>query len=330
MVDVPRARRALRVLDAGRAGRAHQPARDRPRLTPKAEVLQGSAPGGEDPSRGADGHARAPGSTASSSNVPVYDGLELVNGNVVTGPAIIEQPTTTIVVPPGLRPASCDEYNNYLMYPRARTRERMASSCAGERPCAPHGAVGSHRIKVSVIGNRLDAISQGDRPDDAAHVALADLLRGARLRDRDLRPRTAAGRPDRVHPGADGRAAVRDARASPRTFAGDVDEGDVFILNDPYRGNNHPPDITIVKPVFMGGRGRLLGRLEGPSRRRRRRRRRRLQPGRAERSGRSASGSRRQSSTSRASRTRRCGTRSCSTSTCRSWSRATCNARSAR
>ena len=33
----------------------------------------------------------------------------------------------------------------------------------------------------------------------------------------------------------------------------DTYEGDIFILNDPYRGNNHPPDFTIAQPVFIGG-----------------------------------------------------------------------------
>ena len=36
-----------------------------------------------------------------------------------------------------------------------------------------------------------------------------------------------------------------------QTFADDIDPGDIFILNDPYRGNNHPPDITIAKPIFF-------------------------------------------------------------------------------
>ncbi len=35
-------------------------------------------------------------------------------------------------------------------------------------------------------------------------------------------------------------------------FADDINDGDVFILNDPYRGNNHPPDVTIARPVFSG------------------------------------------------------------------------------
>ena len=31
--------------------------------------------------------------------------------------------------------------------------------------------------------------------------------------------------------------------------------GDVVILNDPYQGGNHLPDITLVSPVFIGGAG---------------------------------------------------------------------------
>ena len=50
---------------------------------------------------------------------PVYDGLALVNGNRVAGPAIVVQPTTTIVIPPDFM-LLCDEYNNYLMYPVGR------------------------------------------------------------------------------------------------------------------------------------------------------------------------------------------------------------------
>ena len=34
--------------------------------------------------------------------------------------------------------------------------------------------------------------------------------------------------------------------------------GDVWILNDPYRGGTHLPDITLVSPLF---RGRPAGRL---------------------------------------------------------------------
>jgi N-methylhydantoinase B len=34
-------------------------------------------------------------------------------------------------------------------------------------------------------------------------------------------------------------------------FAGDLNPGDVIILNDPFRGGTHLPDITMVSPVFF-------------------------------------------------------------------------------
>jgi N-methylhydantoinase B len=35
-------------------------------------------------------------------------------------------------------------------------------------------------------------------------------------------------------------------------FAGHIDPGDVFILNDPFRGGMHLPDIFVFKPIFRG------------------------------------------------------------------------------
>jgi N-methylhydantoinase B len=39
-------------------------------------------------------------------------------------------------------------------------------------------------------------------------------------------------------------------RAALAAFEGDLRPGDVVILNDPYRGGSHLPDITLVSPVF--------------------------------------------------------------------------------
>src|SRR3989449_7149301 len=39
---------------------------------------------------------------------------------------------------------------------------------------------------------------------------------------------------------------VRDA------FKGRIRPGDVYLLNDPYHGNNHLPDLTAFVPVFVG------------------------------------------------------------------------------
>ncbi|MBT6984788.1 MAG: hydantoinase B/oxoprolinase family protein, partial [Rhodospirillaceae bacterium] len=51
-----------------------------------------------------------------------------------------------------------------------------------------------------------------------------------------------------IHTGGGGFA----VRALLRDFAGDIDDGDVFILNDPYTaGGNHLPDWVIARPVFV-------------------------------------------------------------------------------
>ena len=44
------------------------------------------------------------------------------------------------------------------------------------------------------------------------------------------------------------------ALATMEAFGGDVHPGDVFLLNDPYHGGSHLPDLTACLPVFAGGR----------------------------------------------------------------------------
>ncbi|MEZ5855533.1 MAG: hydantoinase B/oxoprolinase family protein [Hyphomicrobiaceae bacterium] len=44
------------------------------------------------------------------------------------------------------------------------------------------------------------------------------------------------------------------ARSVGEAFAGDIHPGDVFLLNDPYFGGNHLPDVTVFVPVFEAGR----------------------------------------------------------------------------
>ena len=62
---------------------------------------------------------------------PVYDGLQLFNGNLISGPAIVVQPTTTILVPPDFD-LVCDEFNNYLMYPKGSDLSTLKKSLRSE------------------------------------------------------------------------------------------------------------------------------------------------------------------------------------------------------
>ena len=66
-----------------------------------------------------------------------------------------------------------------------------------------------------------------------------------------------------VHLGSmpDAVAAVLDEEQRP---------GGAWILNDPYRGGTHLPDITLISPVFVDGGAARLRRQPRPPRRRRR------------------------------------------------------------
>ncbi|MBV9003682.1 MAG: hydantoinase/oxoprolinase family protein, partial [Solirubrobacterales bacterium] len=91
-------------------------------LTDKPEFARGDH-GGTDPSPARKGSRRAY-FDGEFTEVPVYDGLRVVNGNVVAGPAIVEQPTTTIVIPADSE-LECDAYNNYLIHPKGTNVEEL-------------------------------------------------------------------------------------------------------------------------------------------------------------------------------------------------------------
>jgi N-methylhydantoinase A len=63
-------------------------------------------------------------------NVPVYDGLKMGYGHTVGGPCIVEQPTTTIIVPNEYA-LGCDEYNNYVMFHLELASQEIKSSFGG-------------------------------------------------------------------------------------------------------------------------------------------------------------------------------------------------------
>ncbi|HDL64079.1 MAG TPA: hydantoinase B/oxoprolinase family protein, partial [Proteobacteria bacterium] len=48
-------------------------------------------------------------------------------------------------------------------------------------------------------------------------------------------------------------SAMEAVKAVSRYFGDDINPGDIFVLNDPYLGGTHLPDITIMKPVFYDG-----------------------------------------------------------------------------
>lgn len=108
-------------------------------------------------------------------------------------------------------------------------------------------------IIVSVIGNRFDAISK-EIGQTMLRTSRSPIFSEARdfvtaIFDKDLRliaqtayiPVLMAALPYAM-------------QNIVKEFGDDIHDGDIFILNDPYKGNNHPPDITIAKPVFWNNK----------------------------------------------------------------------------
>ena len=108
----------------------------------------------------------------------------------------------------------------------------------------------SDPVLATVVSNRLQAIAE--------HMAEAMLLTSRspifQIRDMVTGIFTADGRwvatKDWIPVLAGSMQSAWDAVAEAYTS---FEDGDVILLNDPYHGNNHPPDMTILKPVFHAG-----------------------------------------------------------------------------
>ena len=63
--------------------------------------------------------------------VPVYDGLKCEHGFIIAGPALVEQPNTTILVPPTYT-LVCDAYRNYVMHTAERRLDDLLKDLRAE------------------------------------------------------------------------------------------------------------------------------------------------------------------------------------------------------
>jgi N-methylhydantoinase B len=111
-------------------------------------------------------------------------------------------------------------------------------------------------IVVSVIQHRLLAIVEemGEAMLRTAYSQILNSSRDFSTAICDLRGRLIAQAEHvPIHVGALPFA----ARAVTEFFADDIHPGDVFLLNDPYHGGNHLPDLTAFVPIFAGKTARF-------------------------------------------------------------------------
>ena len=168
----------------------------------------------------------------------------LAVGSVIDGPAIVLEQTGTTVIEPGWRGVTDAALNLIL--------ERVV-------PLAQRRAVGTEAdpILLEVFNSRFMAVAEqmGEALRATAYsVNIKERLDfSCAVFDRD--GALIANAPHiPVHLGSMGEsiAAVVRARGDGRDGRG-LRDGDVYMLNAPWNGGTHLPDITVIMPVFLDG-----------------------------------------------------------------------------
>jgi 5-oxoprolinase (ATP-hydrolysing) len=175
-------------------------------------------------------------------------GAELLNavegpGELVDGPALIFDPSSTTVVEPGWRAERASD--GTLILTRAVPLNRDKAIGTDVDP-----------VRLEIFNNLFMAIAE------EMGVALQSTATSVNIKERldfscaifDSSGALIANAPHiPVHLGSMGESirTIIDTRGQGRDGRG-IRRGDAYVLNDPYRGGTHLPDITVIVPVFYG------------------------------------------------------------------------------
>ena len=166
----------------------------------------------------------------------LYRRESLQPGARIDGPAVIAERNATTVVEPGWQ---------------ARVTAQGALELARVRPRAPRTALGTavDPVRLEVFNNRFMNIAEqmGLRLQNTAHSVNIKERLDFSCALFDGGGELIANAPHMpVHLGSMSESIKTVIARNPRLLPGDV-----FVLNDPYHGGTHLPDITVVTPVFL-------------------------------------------------------------------------------
>ncbi len=164
-------------------------------------------------------------------------------GDILDGPALIFEPTSTIFVGQGWR--SERAFDGTLILTRIVPFGRAKAIGTNVDP-----------VRLEIFNNLFMAIAE------EMGVALQSTATSVNIKERlhfscaifNQEGALIANAPHiPVHLGSMGESIRRiiEARGEKRDGRG-ILRGDAYILNDPYRGGTHLPDITVIVPVFYG------------------------------------------------------------------------------
>jgi 5-oxoprolinase (ATP-hydrolysing) len=173
---------------------------------------------------------------------PVFLREDLQPGDELDGPAIVCEPTSTVVVDPGFR-ASILARGELLLTDAQRSQVAAISTDVDP-------------IQLEIFNNLFASIAE-QMGTTLERTAISTNVK--ERRDFSCAIFSASGHlvvnaphiP--VHLGAMGET-VKHILSE----VGDISPGDVFVTNDPYRGGSHLPDVTVITPVHDPRTGALL------------------------------------------------------------------------
>ena len=168
-------------------------------------------------------------------STPLYDRDSMTPGQVIDGPAILKEPTGTNVIEPGWR-AELNAYG-HLILTRIAPLERAETIGADADP-----------VMLEVFNNLFMSIAE------QMGATLANTAYSVNIKERldfscalfDPEGGLVANAPHvPVHLGSMSESIRTIIRLNP-----DMKAGDVFVLNAPFNGGTHLPDVTVITPVF--------------------------------------------------------------------------------
>src|SRR5580693_5547892 len=167
--------------------------------------------------------------------VDLFPRAALRGGQAVDGPAVIAEDLATTVVEPGWRAVVTDRGDLML----ERTSPRPDRADAGTR---------ADPVMLEIFNNLFMSVAEqmGVRLQATAHSVNIKERLDFSCAVFDSTGGLIANAPHMpVHLGSMGESIKMVIQRNP-----DIRRGDVYVLNDPYHGGTHLPDVTVVTPVF--------------------------------------------------------------------------------
>jgi 5-oxoprolinase (ATP-hydrolysing) len=174
---------------------------------------------------------------------PVVKREDMRAGFTLTGPALVIEPHQTVVVEPGWRLEVTAQNDLVLARTEPRPREELGAK--------------ADPILLEVFNNLFMAIAE------QMGEALRNTAQSVNIKERldfscavfDAKGALVANAPHLpVHLGS----MDRSVETIIRLRGAEMRPGDTYMLNAPYNGGTHLPDITVVTPVFDAAGGEVL------------------------------------------------------------------------